>query len=179
MLQEPEQLFFLPQAELSSATSPAELANRHRTWSARRPLTPPLTIGRPPPLLGRRLRQTIGAATPNASTSETGLIGQPASPGRATGPARIVRGPDDFEKVQSGDVLVAPATAPAWTPLFGRVVAVVTDRSTADAHASILAREYGIPAVVATQDATRQLVDGTLITVDGSRGLVTHAAVDT
>lgn len=115
----------------------------------------------------------------NSKFSRPGnLAERPASPGRATGPARIVRGPDDFAKVQSGDVLVAPATAPAWTPLFGRVVAVVTDRGTAAAHASILAREYGIPAVVATRDATRQLVDGTLITVDGSRGLVRPPAVD-
>ena len=70
---------------------------------------------------------------------------QPAA--GATGPVRMVYGPDDFGTVLPGDVLVAPATAPAWTPLFSRFAAVVTDGGTAAAHASLIAREYGIPAV--------------------------------
>jgi phosphohistidine swiveling domain-containing protein len=85
---------------------------------------------------------------------------------------RIVRGPEDFGNVQKGEVLVATTTAPAWTPLFGRVAAVVTDGGTLAAHASLIARECGIPAVVATEDATRRLDDGQLVTVDGTRGIV-------
>ena len=69
-------------------------------------------------------------------------------------------------------MIVAAATTPAWTPLFSLAAAVVTDRGTAAAHASLIAREYGIPAVVATSDATRRITDGTQITVDGSRGIV-------
>jgi pyruvate,water dikinase len=67
---------------------------------------------------------------------------------------------------------VAQLTAPAWTPLFARAAAVVTDGGSLAAHASLVAREYGIPAVVATGDATTRLSDGQLVMVDGSAGLV-------
>jgi len=72
-------------------------------------------------------------------------------------------------------VLVAPATAPAWTPLFSRFAAVVTDGGTVAAHASLIAREYGIPAVVAIAVATTRLRNGQVIIVDGARGTV-HGA---
>ena len=88
------------------------------------------------------------------------LVGEPASPGRASGAVRIVRGPEDFRGFRDGEVLVARLTAPAWTPLFGRAAAVVTDGGTLAAHASLVAREYGIPAVVGTGDATLRLRDG-------------------
>jgi pyruvate,water dikinase len=100
-------------------------------------------------------------------------VGQPASAGRATGPVCIVRGRQDFDTFTAGGVLVAKATAPAWTPLFARAAAVVTDSGTLAAHASLVAREYGIPAVVGTGDATLRLKPGQLITVDGSTGTVT------
>lgn len=85
-----------------------------------------------------------------------------------------MHGPGDFDGFQPGEVLVTRATAPAWTPLFARAVAVVTDGGTLAAHASLVAREYGIPAVVATGDATARLRDGQLVTVDGGAGTV-HA----
>ena len=169
-LEDPEELFFLTREELIHPAA-ATAASRRETWVTQRRLTPPLTLGQPPPLIGHRLIQTVGT-NPAARQATGDLAGQPASPGRATGPARIVRSPDDFDKVTPGDVLIAAATTPAWTPLFRHVVAVVTDRGTAAAHASIIAREYGIPAVVATGDATRRLTDGTLVTVDGSQGTV-------
>lgn len=71
---------------------------------------------------------------------------------------------------------MAPLTAPAWTTLFDRAAAVVTDIGSALAHASIIAREYGIPAVVGCGDATRRLRDGQLVTVDGSTGNVELSA---
>jgi pyruvate,water dikinase len=92
---------------------------------------------------------------------------------RATGRVRIVHGPNDFSVFTDGEVLVARATAPAWTPLFARAAAVVTDGGTLAAHASLVAREYGIPAVVGTGDATQRLHDGQLVTVDGATGTVT------
>ena len=100
------------------------------------------------------------------------IVGHPASAGRATGPVRIVYSPQDFVEVPRGDVLVAKATAPAWTPLFARAAAVVTDGGTLAAHASLVAREYAIPAVVATGGATLRLHAG-LVTVDGTAGAVT------
>ena len=101
------------------------------------------------------------------------IVGHPASAGRATGPVRIVHGPQDFSGFRDGDVLVAKATAPAWTPLFARAAAVVTDGGTLAVHASLVAREYAIPAVVATGDATVRLHSGQLVTVDGAAGTVT------
>jgi len=84
-----------------------------------------------------------------------------------------VHGPDDFRSFRDGEVLVARLTAPAWTPLFARAAAVVTDGGTLAAHASLIAREYGIPAVVGTSKATRRLRDGQVVIVDGSAGVVT------
>jgi len=103
---------------------------------------------------------------------EGALRGEPASPGRASGPVRVVHGAEDFDRFRQGEVLVARATAPAWTPLFSRAVAVVTDGGSLAAHASLVAREFGIPAVVAVGDATLRLSDGQIVTVDGSAGLV-------
>lgn len=100
------------------------------------------------------------------------LVGEPASPGRASEAVHVVRGPDDFRSFREGEVLVARLTAPAWTPLFGRAAAVVTDGGTLAAHASLVAREYGIPAVVGTAEATIRLRDGQAVTVDGSAGTV-------
>jgi pyruvate,water dikinase len=73
-------------------------------------------------------------------------------------------------------VLVAPYTNPAWTPLFQRAVAVVVDSGGAGSHAAIVAREYGIPAVMATIDGTRELSDGQQVRVDGDQGLVSCVA---
>jgi pyruvate,water dikinase len=100
------------------------------------------------------------------------IVGEPASPGRASGRVRIVRGPEDFDRFEAGEVLVAQATAPLWTVLFARAAAVVTDGGTLAAHASLVAREYGIPAVVGTGDATARLRDGQVVTVDGGMGVV-------
>ncbi|MGH2543765.1 MAG: PEP-utilizing enzyme, partial [Ardenticatenaceae bacterium] len=100
------------------------------------------------------------------------LRGMPGSPGVAEGPARIVRDGSAFDTVVAGDVLVAPYTNPSWTPLFQRVVAVVVDSGSAASHAAIVAREYGIPAVMSTVTGTRTLRDGERIRVDGSQGAV-------
>jgi pyruvate,water dikinase len=104
------------------------------------------------------------------------LDGTPGSPGVAEGPVRIVRGDGEFGKLRPGDVLVAPYTNPAWTPLFQRAAAVVVDSGGAASHAAIVAREYGIPAVMGTVDGTTTLEDGQRVRVDGSRGKVFPAA---
>ena len=111
-----------------------------------------------------------------AAPSEAAIVsGTPASPGRASGTVRVIRGPQDFDELQPGEILVAPLTAPAWTPLFARAAAVVTDVGSAASHASIIAREYGIPAVVGCIDATSRLHTGMRVTVDGSTGNVEPA----
>ena len=100
------------------------------------------------------------------------VAGAAASPGRATGLVRVIRDPANATALQPGDVLVAPLTAPAWTPLFAIAAAVVTDIGSPMAHASIIAREYGIPAVVGCGDATLRLKDGQRVTVNGTAGVV-------
>jgi pyruvate,water dikinase len=86
-----------------------------------------------------------------------------------------LRGPEDFEQMHPGNVLVAVATTPAWTPLFAMASAVVTDIGGPLSHSSIVAREYGIPAVMAAGVATRLIHTGQIITVDGTLGTVSLA----
>ncbi|MGW0394891.1 PEP/pyruvate-binding domain-containing protein [Streptomyces sp. NPDC003042] len=112
------------------------------------------------------------AQPPGATRADVLLRGTPGSAGAAEGPVRVIHGPDGFAALRNGDVLVASYTSPAWTPLFRRAAAVVTDTGGVASHAAIVAREYGIPAVMAAADATRQLTDGQRVRVDGDHGLV-------
>ena len=100
------------------------------------------------------------------------IVGTAASPGRVRGRARVLGFPSEYTRLEPGDVLVTVATTPSWTPLFSKASAVVTDVGAVTSHASIVAREYRIPAVVGTQQATRIIRDGALVTVDGSAGRV-------
>jgi phosphohistidine swiveling domain-containing protein len=116
---------------------------------------------------------------PPGDTDASALVsGTPASGGRATGPVCVIREPAEFAKLSSGDILVCPYTNPAWTPLFQRAVAVVVDSGAVGSHAAIVAREYGIPAVMGTVVGTTVLTDGQLVTVDGGTGRVISAAGD-
>jgi pyruvate,water dikinase len=100
------------------------------------------------------------------------LTGIPGSDGTYTGPARVLMGEDDFGKLQPGDVLVCPITSPAWSVLFPNVRALVTDAGSVLSHSAIIAREFAIPAVVATGNATSLIRDGQLVSVDGTSGSV-------
>lgn len=101
-----------------------------------------------------------------------GLRGTPTSRGYYAGPVRVVRGLQDFDKLREGDVLVVPYSDVGWTPLFTRAGAVIAESGGILSHSSIIAREYGIPAVVSVAGAC-QLRDDTRVTVDGYRGEVT------
>jgi pyruvate,water dikinase len=89
-----------------------------------------------------------------------------------------MHGPEDFDQMKPGDVLVAAITTPAWTPLFAMASAIVTDVGGPLSHGSIVAREYGIPAVLGTGVATRRLKTGDRVHVDGERGTVQLVAAD-
>ena len=102
----------------------------------------------------------------------TVLTGIAASPGRYTGPARIIRSESEFDRLQAGDVLVCPATSPVWSVLFPSVGALITDHGGTLSHPAIIAREYRVPAVVATGVGTTQLHDDQIVTVDGTAGTV-------
>jgi pyruvate,water dikinase len=173
VLDEPEAVFHLTLGELERVVS----------WP-------------PPPALAGELRASVARrAAKRAALANTPLIdpswytpsrqraeargalvsGTPGSPGVASGPARIVAEVADFDRLRAGEVLVTPYTNPAWTPLFVRAAAVVVDTGGAASHAAIVAREFGIPAVMATGDATRRLADGQHVQVDGTHGLVLPA----
>jgi len=112
------------------------------------------------------------AADASTQTGST-LKGSGTSAGTVTAPACVLHGPEDFHNMQPGCVLVAGITTPAWTPLFPLAAAVVTDIGGPLSHGSIVAREYGIPAVMGTGVATKRIQNGQTITVDGSAGTVT------
>ncbi|MCM1268359.1 MAG: PEP-utilizing enzyme [Bacteroidales bacterium] len=100
------------------------------------------------------------------------LTGVGGSSGEAVGRVCIVRGPEEFGKLEKGDILVCPYTDPEWTPLFKVASAVVADTGAALSHAAIVAREYGIPAVLGVGLATTRFHDGEMIRVNGSKGEV-------
>lgn len=100
------------------------------------------------------------------------LHGIAAAPGRYTGPARVIRSESEFAKLRPGDVLVCPMTSPVWSVLFPSVGALITDAGGMLSHPAIIARDYRVPAVVATVNATRLLRDGQHVTVDGDAGTV-------
>jgi rifampicin phosphotransferase len=182
-IKQPDDVYFCTRKEVTPAAAGrirgkiAGIGERREIWQRQRQLAAPLTLGHPAPLIGDVIDRTVQQTRNGAAVAEGAMIGHPASTGRATGPVRIVHGPQDFAAFIDGDVLVAKTTAPAWTPLFARAAAVVTDSGSLAAHASLVAREYGIPAVVGTGDATHRLLTGQIITVDGTAGTVTlHAA---
>ncbi len=124
--------------------------------------------------------RAFGSMMPAGSQHQSGdaIKGVGASSGRVTAPARVLAGPQDFGAMQPGEVLVARMTTPAWTPLFAMAAAIVTDVGGPLSHGSIVAREYGIPAVLGTGVATQRLATGQQVTVDGDAGTVTVAEND-
>jgi len=138
---------------------------------------PPFVFEAPVPDPGTwELRQ--GSADGHASAAPGELLeGIGVSPGLARGRARVVLDPSDPSALEPGDVLVAPITDPAWTPLFLVANAVVVDVGAQMSHAAIVARELGIPAVVSVDGGTMRIPDGATLEVDGARGVVRVVSV--
>lgn len=114
----------------------------------------------------------VGAAVPSGDDASA-LQGLGVAAGLATGPACLIVDPRHAEQLAVGDVLVAPSTDPAWTPLFLHAAALVTETGGFISHGAIVAREYGIPAVVNVPGVMQRIVQGTQWTVDGDKGRVT------
>jgi pyruvate,water dikinase len=174
MLADEDQVFHVHMSELTGALrgdggALGETASRRKEDLARwRDLTPPPFIGAPPP----PTPEGAQAAAPRDADSSGELRGLAASAGVARGPARIVPTLADSHRLRPGDILVTSVTQPPWTPLFAFARAVVTEVGGVLGHTAIVAREYGIPAVLAVPDAMRRLPDGALIEVDGAAGVV-------
>jgi phosphohistidine swiveling domain-containing protein len=181
MIDSHDDIFWLRQDEVENAAArldsgrPLENASaavlqRKASWRSARRIAPPMMLPQLKPLGVDIAKMKSG----RKKGKEGGAIkGVAASPGQVTAPASVVHGPDEFGHMKTGDVLVAALTTPAWTPLFARASAVVTDIGGPLSHGSIVAREYGIPAVLGTGTATERIQDGQIVTVDGSKGTVT------
>jgi phosphohistidine swiveling domain-containing protein len=180
----PDDVFLLTQDELRDTTLQLPRLNRRAQIAARRaemeyfrsvPLPP--TLGAPatgaPPTdpVTVALFKFFGAPPPTTD-DDTVIRGNRGSPGKATGPARVVHSLAEACKLEPHDVLVVQTTAPPWTPLFATAAAVVSDTGGIISHCAVVAREYGIPAVVGTGNATARIRDGQLIEVDGNAGIV-------
>ncbi len=169
VLSEPEQVFHLRLAELEAIEDVTTLTAPHRenlTSLVRR------RAAKRDELAGVPLINPA-AVFPHRDAGDALVSGAPASGGTVTGPVTVIREPSEFTKLDSGDVLVCPYTNPSWTPLFQRAAAVVVDSGGLASHAAIVAREYGIPAVMGTGNGTAVLTDGQVVTVDGTAGRVT------
>ena len=181
MIEKPDDIFWLNQDEVEQAATRLgrgetldclreTIPQRRAIWLAARRVAPPVMLPQV-----KFLGMDIGKIKTGRGGGRDGdtLKGIATSPGRVTAPARVLSGPEDFAQMETGDVLVAAITTPAWTPLFARAAAVVTDVGGPLSHGSIVAREYGIPAVLGTRTATKRIRSGQVITVDGSAGTVT------
>jgi phosphohistidine swiveling domain-containing protein len=169
----PEDVLYLRRAEIPDLLrSPVDrrdlVADRqaqHQHWR---------TI-KPPPKLGKR-----NDAEPSgrfggarfAKEDEAIVRGTGACAGIVSGPARVVLGPEDFGRVQPGDIIIAPSSNPSWVPLFSIAGGLVTNTGGVLCHAAVVARELDLPAVVGTGDATTRIADGRMLELDGTTGFV-------
>jgi len=181
MLEQADDLYWLYEAEAMEAAAALErgetwgpmsesIRHRQAAWRAAKRVTPPAGL---PERSG--MTAWLEKLGPTRSTQEEGkpIKGVGASPGSVTVQACVLHGPEDFDRMRPGAALVAAITTPAWTPLFVMAAAVVTDVGGPLSHGSIVAREYGIPAVLGTGVATKRIRNGQVITVDGDAGTVT------
>jgi pyruvate,water dikinase len=170
-----------------SGPSADELAARATERTTRDPKAAPRSLGDPPPPPPdpsglppdvARLMRATGIAlghlfgSSEAEHDEQVLRGLAASPGVYEGPARLIAGPSEFDRIVTGDVLVTQSTTEAFNILLPLLGAIVTDSGGLLSHSAIVAREYGIPGVVGTREATGRIADGVRVRVDGDAGEV-------
>ena len=174
-----DDVFHLRLEELDdlSADLRGVVAERRLELDRFRDISSPPVLGMLPPgpppddPISRAVIKMFGGQ-PRESERADVLYGMAGSPGVARGRVRIVRSLAEGEALESGEILVAPTTAPPWTPLFARAAAIVTDAGGILSHCAVVAREYSIPAVVGSKRATAVLRDGQLVEVDGTNGLI-------
>jgi len=174
-------IFWLEQAEVESLVAALErgdrlesqagtVRERKATWKARKRATPPPQLPMGKKYMGFDVESMLSGG--EGALEGNTIKGAATSAGRVTAPACVLHGPEDFGQMEPGHILVAGITTPAWTPLFAMATGVVTDVGGPMSHGSIVAREYGIPAVMGTGVATKCIQSGQTITVDGGEGIV-------
>jgi pyruvate, water dikinase len=157
---------------------PPRVARRREILDVLSRWTPPPALGVVPEVINDPTVNLLWGVTAErlrawAGDGEAGVTGYAASPGVVEGVARVVRDVNEIGTVQQGEVLVCPVTAPSWAPVFPKIAAAVSDIGGMMSHAAIIAREYGLPAVVGTGHATEQIKTGDRVRVDGNSGTVT------
>ena len=124
------------------------------------------------PTVKAAVAQFSGSLSQTPVAAGASLHGMPASSGKVSGPARIVHSLEEIDKLCPGEILVTDFTLPSWTPFFASIAGLVTNVGGMLCHAAVVAREYRVPAVVGTGQATDIFHDGQLIEVDGDAGTV-------
>jgi pyruvate, water dikinase len=201
-LEDQEDVFFLRHGEIRSALEefrldwstggagaargpgywPPIVERRKSIYEAMRSWTPPPALGQVPEeitepmtvmlwgITSERVQQWLSTSDGADDGALTGFAG---SPGVAEGRARVLLLPDQLGELEAGEILVARSTSTSWTPVFGKIAAAVLDTGGIMCHAAIVAREYGLPAVVGTGRGTRTIKTGDRLHVDGNTGVVT------
>ena len=169
----PDDIFFFRRDEaaiLLSDTSDRRtlVAGRRAEHARNQARTPIRNVGAPPP---PPVADRFGAERQETNEPDM-LLGTGASAGVVSGPARVVLGPADFARVRPGDIVVCPSSNPSWVPVFTIAGGLVTNTGGVLSHAAVVAREFGLPAVVGTGDATTRIADGRMVKIDGTLGSV-------
>jgi pyruvate,water dikinase len=175
-LDSPQQIFMLFRDELDAyladpAAFTERLREREHTYLALFEVVPPFVVNEVAPHSEQWARRGAQASAP-AEAGEV-IIGVSGCTGIARGRARVITDPDDPSALEPGEILIAPITDPAWTPLFVAASAIVVDVGAPFSHAAIVSRELGIPCVVSVTEASKRIGDGALIEVNGDTGTVT------
>ncbi|RME64566.1 MAG: hypothetical protein D6790_03055, partial [Caldilineae bacterium] len=183
-LADPDDIYYLDSQEIREAIAArargeslphlAQVAQERRALrEARKQLTPPPKVPVNSTIRFGPIKLSMFDPIPSGAANDGPVLkGNAVSSGRVTAPASVIRTVDEFQRMQPGAILVCTTTTPAWTPLFSQAAGLVTDVGGALAHGSIVAREYGIPAVMGTGVATERIKPGMIITVDGDAGVV-------
>jgi len=173
-LEAADDVFFLHRDEVAEAIADgrprrALVAERRAEHATNERRNPPMWVGKVPdePPSGDRFDGPRVATAPGDT-----LTGKGASAGVVRGPARVTLSQDDFGRIQPGDIVVCPSSNPSWVPIFTIAGGLVTNTGGVLSHAAVVAREFGLPAVVGTGDATTRIADGRIVEIDGTAGTV-------
>ena len=182
---QPDDIFYLNSDEITAAIEArangqgiaefGQLAQERRDLrEARKQLTPLAKVPERGSLKFGPINLSMFDPTPSDAANEGPVLnGYAVSTGKVTAPASVIHSVGDFDQMKPNTILVCTTTTPAWTPLFSQAAGLVTDVGGALAHGSIVAREYGIPAVMGTGVATGRIKPGMMLSVDGDAGTVT------
>ena len=178
IISEKNDIFFLEYQDLvkcinnlsTSGSLEEIIKERKLTWEKQKLLSPPDVLGKLSPFLIKIMGKYETLMGSNIEKNDNNIYGMPASPGKVVGLARVILNPSEFHSLQKGEILIAPQTGPAWTSLFTLASGIITDTGSILAHASLIAREFGLPAVVGTGNATKVLHSGDKVSLDGNTG---------